>query len=714
MSINFEVKGQLAKLLATEDLVVEHRPVETAMFNVHTRVLTLPMWKKATESVFDMLVAHEVGHALFTPDEWDFDTPKQFVNVVEDVRIEKLMKRKYAGLSKTFYRGYQELADEDFFQIEDENIDKMNLADKVNLYYKIGNFISINFSEEESEIVKLIGDTETFADALVAADILYRFCKDQQESKVANIDEHSQEQSGSNGEGSDPVKSDSQDASFDSELSDENGSSEDSQGSPSEQQSPGSGGTSQDLEVKTMESLEDSISELIDEKGYSNYTETTYLELPKLNLDSVIADNSEIHEYCEDHWKIFLDHEPKCFEWVDSEYVKFKKSAQTEVNYLVKEFECRKSASSYARATTSRTGVLDCSKLHTYKYNQDLFKKVTTLSDGKNHGLIFVLDWSGSMGQVMLDTIKQLYNLIWFCKKVAIPFEVYAFTNEWNCLTYDEDGKPQYPEPHYKKKENQLQISEQFSMMNIFSSNVPNKKLEKQLLNIYRIAFAFNKYVQYSVPPRTSLSGTPLNEALVSLNQIIPHFQNKTKVQKVQCIILTDGEAAPLNRHVLIDRFFGTKEPYIGTARMHHNCYIRDRKLGTTYNILNYHHDECVYVSFTNCLLQQLKDKFPMTNFIGIRILEGRDSSAFIRLHTQSWEEIDELKMKWKKERCVVVKDCGYQRYFGMSGSDLSNDAEFQVDEDASKAKIKSAFMKSLKSKKMNKKILNEFMEFIA
>ena len=61
---------------------------------------------------------------------------------------------------------------------------------------------------------------------------------------------------------------------------------------------------------------------------------------------------------------------------------------------MVKEFECRKAADSYARATTSRTGILDCSKLHTYKYNEDLFKKVTTLADGKNHGLVFVLDWS--------------------------------------------------------------------------------------------------------------------------------------------------------------------------------------------------------------------------------------------------------------------------------------------------------------------------------
>jgi len=43
MTISHEIKSQLAKLLATEDLMVEHRQVETAQFNVHTRVLTLPV-----------------------------------------------------------------------------------------------------------------------------------------------------------------------------------------------------------------------------------------------------------------------------------------------------------------------------------------------------------------------------------------------------------------------------------------------------------------------------------------------------------------------------------------------------------------------------------------------------------------------------------------------------------------------------------------------
>ena len=117
--INYEIKSQLAKLLATEDLVVENRAVETAQFNVETRVLTLPMWKLASEDVYNMLVGHEVGHALFTPNDWSWEDriPQQFVNVTEDARIEKLMKRRYPGLSKDFYTGYKELAEDDFFAI---------------------------------------------------------------------------------------------------------------------------------------------------------------------------------------------------------------------------------------------------------------------------------------------------------------------------------------------------------------------------------------------------------------------------------------------------------------------------------------------------------------------------------------------------------------------------------------------------------------------
>ena len=136
--VKHEIKSQLAKLLATEDLVVEHRKVETAQFNVRSRVLTLPNWDRASNNVYDSLVAHEVGHALFTPDrDWwlEYKISQQFVNIVEDARIEKLMKRRYAGLAKTFYNGYNELNDRDFFEVNGKDLTTFNLADRLSLIH---------------------------------------------------------------------------------------------------------------------------------------------------------------------------------------------------------------------------------------------------------------------------------------------------------------------------------------------------------------------------------------------------------------------------------------------------------------------------------------------------------------------------------------------------------------------------------------------------
>ena len=160
MTVNKEVKGMLARCLATENIVVEHRNVDTASFNVDLRVLTLPNWKKASNTVYDLLVSHEVGHALFTDNiDWREqypEVPQDFVNIVEDARIERLMKKKYGGLSRTFFRGYQELNDEDFFCVKDTKYQTLSLIDRINLYFKIGAFHQIPFNDDEEEFLTQI------------------------------------------------------------------------------------------------------------------------------------------------------------------------------------------------------------------------------------------------------------------------------------------------------------------------------------------------------------------------------------------------------------------------------------------------------------------------------------------------------------------------------------------------------------------------------
>ena len=719
MSVNFEVKGMLARLLATEDLVVEHKKVQTACFNVHTRVLTLPMWEKASSTVYDMLVAHEVSHALYTPDEdWSeqVKVPQQFVNVVEDVRVEKLIKRRYMGLAKTFYGAYKELNEDDFFMVANEDLTKMNLADRVNLYFKVGNFLSISFTEREQEIVDMIAETETFGDALLAAEVLYKYCveKEQEQMNVPAFDTHEQTQG--KGEENSSEKTEGEVDGEEEEPTDEgNSSQEDKEQTEGEMEDtvPASvGGKEAEPQVKTMSSLEESIKNLVS----NTLDENVYLEVPKVNLDTAIISNKVIYEQCKEVWSHYSG-DNNIFEYVDNDYNDFKRSAQKEVNYLVKEFECRKSADAYARANTSRTGVLDTTKLHTYKYNEDLFKKVTTLADGKNHGLVFVLDWSGSMSNVMKDTIKQLYNLIWFCRKVSIPFEVYAFTNSFGYLVQIDDKGAHLPPPeHTQKKENEFAIDQSFHMMNLFTSKVRNSELEQQMKSVYRLAnyFGRSNYCCYTIPHRLQLSGTPLNEALVTLHEILPKFQSENKLQKVQCVVLTDGEAGPLNYYRPYKRGW-MNEPQMGTKYVGAHCYLRDRKTGHVYSMKN---DCSAYIGFTQLLLNNLRDKFPTVNFVGMRVLEPHSASSFIRdntgYHQRNFDEYEKVMERWKKERSFVLTSAGYHKYFGISANALNKTAEFEVKEDASKAQIKSAFVKSLGVKKMNKKILNEFMELIA
>ena len=691
MAINYSTKAQLAKLLATEDLVVENQEVSTAQFNVETRVLTLPMWKRASNSVYDMLVGHEVGHALFTPNDWSFEdkVPQQFVNVTEDARIEKLMKRKYPGLLKSFSAGYKELAEQDFFCIEDEDVDEMNLADRANLFFKIGKHLDITFSEKENVIINQIADAETFDDAVEAAIQLYSYCKGDQQPETQPIP--MSPKSGGQGGG------EKQEQSSDNQTPEESSGSTDESG---EQQSEISEEGSNDgenvgdevkedkePEVQTDSTFEQQIEDLC---GNMNGTVTEYFELPDFKLDRMIVPFSEIRakfDWAEDLYKF----DEKIYGFSDSEYNKFRKSAAREVNYLVKEFECKKSADSYARASTSRTGVLDCSKLHTYKYNEDLFKKVTTLADGKNHGLVFVLDWSGSMADCMLDTIKQLFNLVLFCNKCNIPFDVYAFTNN-----YIKDTDEVI---NHIWEEGKFIIDGSFRMMNLLTSRASKKEIEKQMLSIFRMVFSFRCYCAYNYPGELYLSGTPLNEAIVSLHKIIPAFKKMHGLQKTHVFVLTDGEANAMM--VARENAYGGRGGRYPTAQQ---SYLRNKKTGFTYQLQN------EYYKFTQVLLENLKQENKDVNFIGVRICGPRTMNDFIR----RYEFItDDTNKKIKKDKFYDIKNTGYTSYFAMQTSALNNQAEFEVEDGASKARIKSAFVKNLKTKALNKKVLSKFMDLV-
>ena len=720
---NKEIKGNLARLLATENLVVEHRNVPTAQFDVDRRVLTLPNWDKASSIVYDMLVGHEVGHALFTPNEdpREFKAPKAHVNVCEDVRIEKLMKRKYPGLRKSFAGGYAELNALDFFEIEDEDLTEFSLIDRINLHAKVGAAALIPFKDDEKVFVTRAEETETFEEVLNLAEDIHRFTESQQEEELQSLQVPSP--NGNSG-GDRPDLGDD-----DTEYEDIE---EEYQAPP--QQSPGQHEPA-DLDTQSFEEgggqhNDGETQEKFDRKtqnlSSNNYgREITYIEIPdKVNLDKHIVDWKIVHDWIEEHTEeteSFGDYDVReSVADVNNLYQEFRNENKKEVNYLVKEFEMRKSADAYARTSTARTGVLDTTRLHTYKHSEDLFKRINIVPDGKNHGMIFVLDWSGSMQYEILATVKQLLNLTAFCKKVQIPFEVYAFTNEWQIAQRAIDsGNPEidyysgWYGNHYREwkgiERGKIYLAEgEFHMVNFISSRSNPKDYERQCKNFFRQAYAFGQRTLYGIAPGLNLSGTPLNEAVVMLNYIIPKFKRDNDLQKVNACILTDGESNNASYGTLVERT--DREDYVSPRSLdsYGTCVLRDRKTGIVYGKLD------GYSKTTTTFIQQVRDRNEGVNVVGFRILPAKRLSEFVARFAD-YSHYEEVQQQWRKQKSAVLPfPKGYSALYAISSKDLEEDSEFEVKEGAKKGEITRAFKKMLKSKSTNKKLLTSFVEQIA
>ncbi|MCS5535117.1 MAG: hypothetical protein NZ802_04615, partial [Candidatus Poseidoniales archaeon] len=229
VEISVAAKERLAKLLATENVTVEHRNVPTAAFDIKDRVLVLPNWKDITKDIYDLLVCHEVGHALWTPFEgWHGAVStkganyKGFLNIAEDARIEKKIKRKFPGARRSFVSGYKELIDRDFFGIKDRNLASFGLIDRLNIHFKAGFGANVPFSDDEKVWVDRMSALETFEEAVALADDLF----DEMKSDTPETDTGRGEGRGENNEGEEeegeslPAPGDD-DNSDDSEMGDE-------------------------------------------------------------------------------------------------------------------------------------------------------------------------------------------------------------------------------------------------------------------------------------------------------------------------------------------------------------------------------------------------------------------------------------------------------------------------------------------------------------
>ena len=692
MIVNTEVKGTLAKLLATENLKVEHRKITTACFDVVNRVLILPIWKTASATVYDLLVGHEVGHALYTPNVDYKGAPKDFVNVLEDARIEKMMKRTYPGLRKSFFQGYRELWEKDFFGVKECNIDTLPLIDRINLYFK-GN-PGVNFTEDEQHFVTRAANTNTFEEVIALAIEIYGHAEEMQKQKEMDIESNQ-----------DPSNSGNQDDEVTPTNNSEEGETESNDTEKSQQQgddtadldTPSYQGGESYNETKSLteEALAEALESLVDDDA----KEWVYLDLPKIKLDDYVVPWKVLHYQFEEH---FTEYNSDGLQFTFDKCEEYKKSAQKSVNYLVKQFEMKKSADQYARASMSKTGVLDTNKLHTYRYNEDIFKKVTIVPDGKNHGLIMLLDWSGSMANVLMDTLKQTYNLIWFCRKVGIPFRVYAFQSGYTTHRVA-DANPKT-----------LHISDDFRLLEFFSSQMNAKILDKQMRYVWAQSWGQNAY---NVKPLAtySLGGTPLAEATMCMREAVKELKRAENVQKVNVISLTDGEANPMSW--VVD-YYPEGHYRSGEVRCDYLCHNRNKVFILRDPLTGYSRRLSSSPYETTSEIVSFHKEITDYNWIGIRLCSKGEVNRMLNDHVPM-EMQDKYHKQWMKEKFISLDgETGFNKQFLMPNNYIGNGTEDlevkQKKEVATKAELTRAFKKHMGSKMANKTILNAFIEQIA
>ncbi len=685
-----ETRGMLARCLATENLIVEHDPnASTACFATEDRILRLPVLETASEYVYTMFVGHEVGHALQTPPQWYKDIPNDipfdFVNVIEDIRIEEYIQDKYPGLRKDFRKGYNELLELDFFDLAGKDPNKLSFIDRVNLNYKLGERAFMPFSDDEQPILKQINSCKTWEDVVQAATDLMAFLNARNDSRD-NLDDLTNDDKSGDGEDS------AGGGGMNRDGEPEAGTNAD--GSPIE----GDGYLPGEFEIdqttsQTQRKLDENLAKLAEE-GKDNTSGVTYLETPDVGIDDVLIPIEIIRQqFIESRQAILADAISRGIEssarynikHVEDEFTNYLLSIKPDVSFMVQQFEMKKSADAYARQQVHKTGVLNTNKLHQYKITEDLFLSQTVLPNGKSHGLVMFVDWSGSMSNVLKDTLKQVLVLVQFCRKAQIPFEVYTFTS----------GKYHYDNGTADNLYGDHKISMAgIQSVRVLSSNSKKLELEQDMLNLWLqvSAGSYSRTIPHA--PSLLLNGTPLNNLLFMVPSIIKRFRELTKSQIVSFVALTDGQSNGITYHE-------SSTDSDGNTRLLHNSYQSHKKN----KLVLREGSNAIPVSDTNSIIQWLTRKLEDVTFTNIFI--GNYNSVSNYCFDCGVAKPTAVDFKKKNGHVVKCPD-SWPLLVCMNTSDLKNTTqELEVGTHASKGAIVSALRKFLKGKMGSKRILS-------
>ena len=812
MQFTAEQKSQLAKLMATENLTVEHQKIQTARFDPQNRVLYLPIWQNMTGAIYDLLCGHEVGHALYTPAQGWHDAVvneskpkhyKSFLNVVEDARIEKKVKRKYPGLTKQFKDAYNELMKRDFFGLRDREINTMAFIERLNIYTKSQYTMPIQFSAQEQILVKKVQDAETWDDVIRLTDEIYEYSKDEQyemmlqdfqsfdysdeygdsdydtdfdmDSLGEDYDENGsvESKSGKNGESSDEEADKENDGDGNGEETDKQSKSKsDSESSDGQGQTDESEETEGNGQYNRYKESQPATRDMFNPKCETddNYRanevllldekckEYVYLTIPKPIMKNIVTPVKRVQEQLTKHYQYEITERYLSPETVKNWVNDFKTKNDRYIGLLAKEFEMRKAAKAFSKSKLSDTGDIDINKLATYRFDDNIFRKVMMTPKGKNHGLVLLLDKSGSMSNNMAGSIEQILVLAMFCRKVNIPFVVYGFGDSIeanmedlsiNQNNYDERMK--YSSSNRESFENSVKslgLSQVF-LREYLNNKMTNAEFNSALRNMILLKKSFEggRYGRACGRPESEhLSNTPLNQAIVATAEIMKNFKASNNLDMTSLVIVHDGDADSVNYYNVMrdetdrDGKMVKKMRYQSIDTYNTNIVLRDSKNNfevkmkptrnrdeMTHYLLSWFRKVTGAKVFGFFLIPDSRPAWVRSTISYRYVMEDGKTYAEKYQEAQKsierWQEqqaidlqVKELTKKFKTDKFLVSNTPGFNSFFLVSGGDdlKTENEEIEIEGKVTANKLKTAFMKMNKKKQINRVLVSKFIQGIA
>lgn len=746
-----EQKSVLARLMATENLYVEERAVQTASFDLKNRVLTVPILDgNLSANIYDLFMGHEVGHALETPPDGYHSAQKKLgvngtiLNVCEDVRIEKKIKRRYPGIRYPFLKAYEELMERDFFGIKNTDLNKLNLIDRINLYTKCGASLGIEFNEKEKRLLDELEATESFKEMVVVAKKIQKYMKETKQKeiqiqfdlaiKTKEVSPSSEPPEQTVSESSDVSKAESNDDSGGSSEGTQESQEQENENAASEGSTDGSKNTSvkkQDEKKETAqaEKQEEEDIESVTDKNFrknesklyekDKKTENVYCNVPEVNSDEHIISYQTITRLYDTHnIRVGAKKIEEVIQYAISYFNKFKRESEPVVSYLVKEFELRKNAEQQVKARVSKTGDINTNRIAEYSFSDDIFKRLMTVPNGKSHGLVLFVDWSGSMDPYINQTIRQVLNIVFFCRKVNIPYEVYAFTDHYPKERNRKNYIPKSGDINFTNASN-------IHLLNIFSSKMKNQEFTKlgayllQYCNKDHERMKDSNYRETYTPHGMNLGGTPLNEALILAFDILPKFKKQNKVDVVNTIVLSDGDGHYINhicgvnyitlKYTAVNKFMirDTKTKHSvdmnrllvnssgSYAAKQRDALVELLKIRTNSNVI------CFHITSTAAV------KHKLTEFV----IKPMDRNTY----SGNNPEVEQMHAKFRKDKYFIGKNkIGFSEYYLIKTSDLEiDDGSFEAVKVTGKS-LTAAFSKYTNNKLHSRVMLNSFIRMIA